>query len=246
MFFILIQHPRNTPFWEVFGPLLPKMYFNFAEVLTRGSTLASKNIVWNTIERFEFLSKRDGPKGSTFRLSFAAPSEKPQPLDYPNMSKSKLYLLFPFRKKYYYFLHYLGYFWQETGRRHKWKDQNQNLTYFFSPTIVGQLPWKKIWFQHFPVLQLQITEGFQVWLLFLVPYLHFWKKNESDILKQNLILNQLVPTSNPKMKNQKARAPFSNCFFISRPFNLKFFLFSRQFWTVEKFLPSRSEPKRKK
>ena len=144
MFFILIQHPRNTPFWEVFGPLLPKMYFNFAEVLTRGSTLASKNIVWNTIERFEFLSKRDGPKGSTFRLSFAAPSEKPQPLDYPNMSKSKLYLLFPFRKKYYYSLHYLGYFWQETGRRHKWKDQNQNLTYSFSPTIVGQLPWKKI------------------------------------------------------------------------------------------------------
>ena len=131
-------------FGRFLGPYSPKYSLIFAEVLTRGSTLASKNIVWNTIERFEFLSKRDGPKGSTFRISFAAPSEKPQPLDYPNMSKSKLYLLFPFRKKYYYFLHYLGYFWHETGRRHKWKDQNQNLTYSFSPTIVGQLPWKKI------------------------------------------------------------------------------------------------------
>ena len=73
----------------------------------------------------------------------------------------------------------------------------------------------------------------------------FKKKNESDILKQNLVLNQLAPTSNPKMKNQKARAPFPNCFFISRPFNLKFFLFSGKFWTVEKFLPSRSEAKKK-
>ena len=115
---------------------------------------------------------------------------------------------------------------------------------FFFTHYCWSTSLEKNWFQHFSVLQLQITEGFQVWLLFLVPYLHLKKKNESDILKQNLVLNQLAPTSNPKMKNQKARAPFPNCFFISRPFNLKFFLFSGKFWTVEKFLPSRSEAKK--
>ena len=47
-----------------------------------------------------------------------------------------------------------------------------------------QLPIKKFCFQHFPVLRLYITKDisekfnpdFQVWLLFLVPRLHFWKK----------------------------------------------------------------------
>ena len=36
-----------------------------------------------------------------------------QPLSYPNMSKSRLYLLPSFRERYGYFLHYLCYFWQE-------------------------------------------------------------------------------------------------------------------------------------
>ena len=39
--------------------------------------------------------------------------EKLQLLGYPNISISKLYLLFPFRKKYGYFLQYLGYFFPE-------------------------------------------------------------------------------------------------------------------------------------
>ena len=61
-------------------------------------------------------------------------AEKLQSLGYPNMSKSRLCLFSSFQEKYEYFLHYLGYFWQETGRGHKSKGQNQNLTYAISPT----------------------------------------------------------------------------------------------------------------
>ena len=43
---------------------------------------------------------------------------------------------------------------------------------------------------------------FQVWLLFLVPRLHF-SKNELDLLTQNLMLIRLAPVSNPKNKKAK-------------------------------------------
>ena len=42
-------------------------------------------------------------------------AEKLQPLGYLNISKSMLYLLSFFREKYYYFLHYLGYFGRKQG-----------------------------------------------------------------------------------------------------------------------------------
>ena len=45
-----------------------------------------------------------------------------------------------FQEKYNYFLHYLGYFWQETGWSHKPECQNQNLTYpILHHMIPGQL-----------------------------------------------------------------------------------------------------------
>ena len=47
------------------------------------------------------------------------------------------------REKYNYFLHYLCYFWQETGNGHKSKNQNQNLTCPISPTwFLVNFIWK--------------------------------------------------------------------------------------------------------
>ena len=47
------------------------------------------------------------------------------------------------REKYNYFLHYLCYFWQETGSGHKSKNQNQNLTCPISPTwFLVNFIWK--------------------------------------------------------------------------------------------------------
>ena len=49
---------------------------------------------------------------------------------------AKIKVLSPlsFPEKYDYLMRYLDYFWQETGRGHKSKDQNQSLTYPISPT----------------------------------------------------------------------------------------------------------------
>ena len=61
---------------------------------------------------------------------------------------------------------------------------------------------------------------------------------------QNLILNRSAPISNPKNKKRKSSyALLELPFFILRPIQLNkgFSLFSGPFWTVGKFLPSRSE-----
>ena len=105
------------PYWEVSGPLLPKVLSNFAEILTRVSTLADKNIVWRFFEGFELLWKRTDPQCALLVQHWSpvfpwrwpkskkiiTSSKKLQPLGYPNMSKPRLYLLSPFREKYDYF-----------------------------------------------------------------------------------------------------------------------------------------------
>ena len=100
------------------------------------------------------------------------------------MSKSRLYMLSPFREKYDFSLHYLCYFWQETGWGVKSNDQDQNLTYPISPTRFGQLPLKNFGSSTFQfcgnrlerTFQKLFNMNFQVWLLLLVRCLHFWKK----------------------------------------------------------------------
>ena len=88
---------------------------------------------------------------------------------------------------------------------------------YFIHTIPGQLPAKKVWFQHFPVLwhrsqstfQKNFSTGFQVFVCFF-----FWchacvfEKNELNFLMQNLLLNQLAPISNPK--NEKAKSLYAH------------------------------------
>ena len=57
-----------------------------------------------------------------------------------------------------YFLHYLGYFWQELERGLKSKGRSKFGIPCFNHTILGQLPVKNIWFQHFPILRLYVTK----------------------------------------------------------------------------------------
>ena len=107
--------------------------------------------------------------------------EKLQPLSYPNMSKWSLYLISLFREKYDYFLQYLGYFYQETGRGHKSKEYNQNLTNTilstrflvnflsknFGSNIFQFCGYRSQW-----TFQKNFNPDFQIWLVFLVPFLH--------------------------------------------------------------------------
>ena len=96
------------------------------------------------------------------------------------MSKSRLYMLPPFREKYDYILHYLCYFWWGV----KSNGQDQNLTYPISPTRFCQLPLKNFGSSTFQfrgnrlqrTFQKLLNLDFQVWLLLLVRCLHFWKK----------------------------------------------------------------------
>ena len=65
-------------------------------------------------------------------------------------------LLFPGKTD--YFLHYLGYFWQELERGLKSKGQSKFGIPCFNHMILGQLPVKNIWFQHFLILRLYVTK----------------------------------------------------------------------------------------
>ena len=108
--------------WPLLGGfrvLTPLIWSKFAKILTRDSTLASKNI----LKYWGFYGKGTDPKFALlirgFLLTMAEiekirnSQDNLQPLSYPNMSKSRLYLLSSFRERYGYFLHYLCYFWQE-------------------------------------------------------------------------------------------------------------------------------------
>ena len=131
--------------------LTPQIWSNFVEIFTIGSNLANRNVVWKFCEGFKFIWKRDGPKVWPPVSSWRWPKSKTiscseekrrQPLGHSNMSKSRLYISSPlFGKNTNYFLHYLGYFWQETGRViiqrvFFWtgqNGQNQSLTQPISP-----------------------------------------------------------------------------------------------------------------
>ena len=52
------------------------------------------------------------PEDSRGKKKISISVEKLQPLGYPNMAKSRLYLLSSFQAKYNHFLEYLGYFCQ--------------------------------------------------------------------------------------------------------------------------------------
>ena len=132
-------------------------------------------------------------------------AEKLQSLGYLNMSKSRFYFLTLFRKKNDYIFQYLDYFCREIGLGHK-RVKNKILQNLFHPNDSLSTSCKKILVPTFSRSQRAFHKNFnfQVWLLFLLPRLHFWKKIELDCLMQNLMLNRLAPISNPKIKNGKS------------------------------------------
>ena len=109
-FCLAIQHPWNGSSRELFGSLLPQIWSNFVKILTRGSTLANRNIVWKFFEAFK---KNDGPKIWPFDPTLTPRSpwkwsksktigcgeENLQPLSCPNMSKLMLYISSPLSGK---------------------------------------------------------------------------------------------------------------------------------------------------
>ena len=71
----------NTPFWEVFGSLLPQMWSNIAETLTKSTTLANKRFVWKFLKDME----KNGPK-----ISFFGPILTPRfPMKIAEIEKNK-------------------------------------------------------------------------------------------------------------------------------------------------------------
>ena len=57
-FCIPIQHSRKSPFWGGFWAFTPPIWSNIDDVLTKGSTLASKNTVWNFFWRIPVLMEK--------------------------------------------------------------------------------------------------------------------------------------------------------------------------------------------
>ena len=150
-----------------FKPLLPHRWSNLGKYL-KNSNFCGKE----TNPKFALFVQLWPPDSSPKMAEIKkvnGRAEKLQPSGYPNISKSRLYLLSPFREKYNYILHYLGYFWHETGRGHKSKGQG----YFdITQLIPGQLLVKKFPLSSFAAIG---HKRFQVWLLFLVPSLNVWK-----------------------------------------------------------------------
>ena len=101
----------------------------------------------------------------------------------------------------------------------KSKGQNQNLTNSFSSTRFlvnflqknfGSNIFQFCGYISQRTFQKNFNPDFQ-----LASFCIF-KKLKLNYLMQNLMLNQSAPISNPKMKNQKACMPFSNCPFSFR------------------------------
>ena len=100
---------------------------------------------------------------------------------------------------------------------------------YFIHTIPGQFHVKQNWFQHFPVLGLQISKDTSQKKLtrifkfgcFSWYHAYIFEENELNTLMQNLMLNRLTPIPNPK--NEKVKSSyvlFHLLFFILRPISL--------------------------
>ena len=115
------------------------------------------------------------------------------------------------------FLHYLGYFWQETGRNHRSKGQNQNLKCPVSHTRSWSTSYKKnvsstlqFWgYRSQTTFQKNVKLHFEVWLLFLLFHAYIF---ENKSVRYHLVNTELIGTN---FKSQKLKSKnclsFSNC-----------------------------------
>ena len=151
--------------------------------------------VWRFFEGFVYLWKRDGPKVSTFgptltlfsswrwpkSKKISSSAEKFQSLSYPNMSKKSLYLISIFRESYWLLSAIFGIFLP--GNRVGSQVKGIESKYYFIHRIPGQLPVKKFGSNIFQfcgyrsqrTFQKIFNPDFQIWLVFLVPFLHCLK-----------------------------------------------------------------------
>ena len=208
------------PYSPQYGPILPKLspevVFQQIKLLLQKNLKDCVFMKKRQTQSLHFCSNFDHPlpsKDDRNRKKKSSGGEKLQPLDYPNTSKSKLYLRSPFPKKCDYYLQYLGYVCQETGQRHKSKGQNQNLTTFckFAKNFGSNI------FQFCNYRSQSTFEKNVYWIFkfgrFSWYCTYIFEKNEFDYLMQNLMLNRQAPISN--FKNEKAKCSFA--LFILRP-----------------------------
>ena len=157
---VVIQHPWNGPFWEVFGRLLPQIWSNFAEVFSRGSTLPEKN-VWRI-----FFGKGTDPKFGLMQLWSSC-----FPWQWPKSKKIYTYiylyiyvyilikalspLLFLLKIRLLFALFELFWAGNRAGGKGKGSESKLDISYFIKKNF---------------------NPDFQVRLLSLIPRLHFWKK----------------------------------------------------------------------
>ena len=180
-------------FLEVFGPLLPQISVNFAEFLTRGSTLSNKNFGWKFLWRIRFYGKgKDQMFAILVQLwlpvspwrwlkskTISCSNEKFQQLGDPNMSKPRL-ISSPLSGKIRLVFAVFGLFLggNRAGSQVKRSESKFDISYF-TQTIPGQIPVKKIGSITFQfcgyrsqrTFQKNFNPDFQIWLFFLVPRL---------------------------------------------------------------------------
>ena len=147
--------------------------------------------------------------------------KKLQPSGYPNMAKSKIYLLSPFWEKYDYFWAYMDNFWEKRVRGYKSQDQNQSVTYPFHSHNSGKSYYQKSFiptFSSFAAISTKVHFSKILSRIFKFGcfsryHAQVFDENMSQFLMQNLMLNRLAPIGNSKNKNQKGSYLHSNCSF---------------------------------
>ena len=152
-------------------PLLPypQIWSNIAKIPATGSAPANKSIVWNFLKDFKFLWRRDWPKVSTcgpiltllFPMKMVEIEENKQlcrrtsAIGLPKYVKINFLSPLPFPGKIRLLFAIFRLFLP--GNRVKSQVRGLESKFdrsFFIHTIPVQLPVKKSWFKHSPVLQL--------------------------------------------------------------------------------------------
>ena len=145
-FCVANQHPRNSPFWEFFGPLLPQ----YGLILPKFSP---EVLPWQTKTLFENFLKDSSiyGRGADPKLALLV---QLWPLFF-SWRWWKYFSPFPFRGKIPLLSAIFEIFLPGNRAGSQVKGLESKFDkYFFIHMIPGQLPIKKFWFKYFPALWL--------------------------------------------------------------------------------------------